>query len=129
MRLSPPGTHFTDELTEAVRIKYIAQGHNMLMPEFKPSTSVSRNRHSNHMTNVLIMLRQKKETNILNLVLSSATERCLIFCSLLDISFTTTIPFDQQCISILQSPLFIYLTMFYIFTMLIFIICSSSCLF
>ena len=48
MRLSPPGTDFTAESTEVMRIKCLVQGHNMLMPGFEPSTSVSRNRHSNH---------------------------------------------------------------------------------
>ena len=32
---------------------YLAQGHNILMPGFEPSTSVSINRHSNHMNNML----------------------------------------------------------------------------
>ena len=40
-RLSPPGTHFTAESTEAMRIKCLAQGNNILLPGFKPSTSVS----------------------------------------------------------------------------------------
>ena len=48
-----PGTHFTTESTEAMRIKCLAQGRNILMPGFEPSTSVSRNQHSNHMTNML----------------------------------------------------------------------------
>ena len=42
----PPGTQFTAESNEAMRIKYFAQGHNILMlPGFEPSTPVSRNRH------------------------------------------------------------------------------------
>ena len=53
MRLSPPDTHFTAETTEATRTKCLAQGHNIVMPGFELSTSVSRNRHSNHMTNML----------------------------------------------------------------------------
>ena len=53
MRLSQPGTHLTAESTEAMQIKCLAQGHNILMPGFEPSTSVSRNRHSNHLTNLL----------------------------------------------------------------------------
>ena len=40
--------YFITESTEAMRIKCLAQGHNILMPEFEPSTPVSRNRHSNH---------------------------------------------------------------------------------
>ena len=55
-RLSPPGEHFTAESTEAMRIKCLAQGHNILMPGFVPSTSVSRNRHSDHMTNMLSLM-------------------------------------------------------------------------
>ena len=53
MKLSPPGTHFTAESTAAIQIKYLAQGHGILMPWFEPSTSVSRNRHSDHKTNML----------------------------------------------------------------------------
>ena len=49
----PPGTHFTAESTEAMPIKCLAQGHNILMPGLEPSTPVSRNRHSNHMTNTV----------------------------------------------------------------------------
>ena len=40
-RLSSPGTHLTAESTEAMRIKCLAQGHNVLLPGFEPSTSVS----------------------------------------------------------------------------------------
>ena len=44
--VSPPGTNFTAESTEAMRIMCLAQGHNILMlPGFEPSTFVSRNRH------------------------------------------------------------------------------------
>ena len=53
MRLSPPGTHFTADSTEAMRVKCLAQGHNILMPGYEPSTSVTRNRHSNQTTNML----------------------------------------------------------------------------
>ena len=38
MRLSPPGTHFTAESTEAMQIRYIVQGNNILLPGFEPST-------------------------------------------------------------------------------------------
>ena len=48
--MSPPGTHFTSESTEAMWINGLAHGHNILMPGFELSTFVSRNRHSNHMT-------------------------------------------------------------------------------
>ena len=41
-RLSPPGTHFTAESTEAMRIKSLAQGENILMLGFDSSTSVSK---------------------------------------------------------------------------------------
>ena len=54
MKLSPPGTHFAAESTEAMRIKYLAQGNNILLLGFEPSTSVTRNRHSNQTTNMLI---------------------------------------------------------------------------
>ena len=42
MRLSPPGTHFTAESTEAMWIKCLAQGNNILLPGFELSTSVSK---------------------------------------------------------------------------------------
>ena len=40
--LSPPGTHFTAESTEAMRIKSLAQGENILMLRFEPTTFVSQ---------------------------------------------------------------------------------------
>ena len=40
-KVVPPDTHFTAESTEAMQIKCLAQGHNILMPGFEPSTSVS----------------------------------------------------------------------------------------
>ena len=45
--------YITAESTEAMWIKCLARGHNILMPGFEPTTSVSRNRHFNHMTNML----------------------------------------------------------------------------
>ena len=45
MMLSPPGTHFKAESAEAMQIKFFAQGHNILMLGFEPSTSVSRDQH------------------------------------------------------------------------------------
>ena len=42
MRLSPPGTHFISESTEAMRIKSLAQGENILMLGIEPSTFVSK---------------------------------------------------------------------------------------
>ena len=36
-----------------MRIKFLAQGHKIRMLGFEPPTSVSRYRHSNHMTNML----------------------------------------------------------------------------
>ena len=36
----------TADSTEAMRIKCLTQGHNILMPGFKQSTSASRNRHT-----------------------------------------------------------------------------------
>ena len=42
MRLSPPGTHFTAESTEAMRIKSLAQGEKILMLGIEPSTFVSK---------------------------------------------------------------------------------------
>ena len=38
----------TAESTEAMRIKCLAQRRNILMSGFELSTSVARNRHSNH---------------------------------------------------------------------------------
>ena len=38
-----------------MRIKCLAQGHNILMPGFEPSTSVSRNQHSKQTTIMLLM--------------------------------------------------------------------------
>ena len=35
-----------------MQIKYLAQGNNILLPGFEPSTSVTRNRHSNQATNI-----------------------------------------------------------------------------
>ena len=42
MRLSPPGTHFTAESTEAMQIKSLAQGENILMLGIVPSIFVSK---------------------------------------------------------------------------------------
>ena len=42
-----------EKSTEAMQIKYLAQGNNILLPGFEPSTSVTRNRHSNQTTNML----------------------------------------------------------------------------
>ena len=42
MRLSPPGTHFTAESTEAMRIKSLALGENILMLGIESSTFVSK---------------------------------------------------------------------------------------
>ena len=41
-RLSPPDTYFTAESTEAMWIKCLAQGNNILLSGFEPSTSVSK---------------------------------------------------------------------------------------
>ena len=51
--LSAKSTRTDGQSTEAMQIKYLAQGNNILLPGFEPSTSVTRNRHSNHMTNML----------------------------------------------------------------------------
>ena len=68
MRLSPPGTSFAVELTEAMQIKCVAQGHNILVPGFQLSTSVSR-KHFNHISNLLqvgiIILRHLNNNKIL----------------------------------------------------------------
>ena len=40
--VSPPGTHFTAKSTEAMRIKSLAQGENILMLGIEPSTFVSK---------------------------------------------------------------------------------------
>ena len=60
MRVSPPGIHFIAESTEAMRMKCLAEGHNMLMLGFVPSTSVSRSHHPNHITIMLIVSMQVK---------------------------------------------------------------------
>ena len=53
--VSPHGTHFISESTEAMQIKCLAQGHNILMqPALEPSIAVFRNQNLNHMTNMLI---------------------------------------------------------------------------
>ena len=51
----PTWYSFTTDSTEAMRIKCLAQGNNILLPRFEPSTSVSRNRHSSQSTNLLII--------------------------------------------------------------------------
>ena len=68
MGVYPPGTHFTAESTEAMQIMCLAQEHNILMPVFEPSTSVSRNWHSNHITNMLQKSEDKHTAK--NLLLS-----------------------------------------------------------
>ena len=40
--VAPPGTHFTAESTEAMRIKSLAQGEKILMLRFEPATFVSK---------------------------------------------------------------------------------------
>ena len=53
-RMFPTGAPFTAESTERVQINYLSQGHNLLMQSgFEPSISLSRNRHLNHMANML----------------------------------------------------------------------------
>ena len=54
-------THFTAESTESLRIKCLAQGHNILIqPVFEPWVAVSRNRH---ITNMTIMLHKTISMN------------------------------------------------------------------
>ena len=54
------GTHFTAETTEAMRIKCLAQEHNILMLlGFEPSTSLSISRHLSHMTKCTIKCTMK----------------------------------------------------------------------
>ena len=43
------------ESTDAMWIKCLAQGNNILMLGFEPSTSVTRNRHSSQTTNMLYL--------------------------------------------------------------------------
>ena len=43
--MSQSGTHFIAESTEAMQIKCLAQGRDILMSGFEQSTSVARNRH------------------------------------------------------------------------------------
>ena len=53
-RVTLSGTHFSADSTEAIRIKCLAQGRNILMQSgFEPSIAVSRNRQLSHMTNML----------------------------------------------------------------------------
>ena len=55
MRVFLSRTHFTTELTEAMWIKCLAQGHSILMkPGFEPLITVSRNRHLIDLTNMLL---------------------------------------------------------------------------
>ena len=55
MRVFQPGAHDTAELTEAMQIKCLAQGHNILMePRIEPSISVFRNGLLNLTTNMLL---------------------------------------------------------------------------
>ena len=43
------GPYFTDESTEAMRIKCLAQGHNILIqPQFEPPIAVTRNGYLTH---------------------------------------------------------------------------------
>ena len=54
MKMSPSATYFSTESTETMRIKRLAQGHNILLQSgFKPSIAVSRNRHLTHMISML----------------------------------------------------------------------------
>ena len=51
-RALPSSTQLTAESTEAMRIKCLAQGHNiMMLPGFEPSIAVSRNGYLTNMTN------------------------------------------------------------------------------
>ena len=56
-----PGTHFTAESTEAMRIECLAHGHSILTQAgFEPSTSVSIDRYLSNMTNMLSMYKYIK---------------------------------------------------------------------
>ena len=60
-RMSPSGSHWSDELTEAMRIKCRARRHkNWYSFRFEPSNSVSRNRRLIHATNMRIYHRSIK---------------------------------------------------------------------
>ena len=59
-RVFQSGTHFSSELTEAMQIKCLAQGHNIVIqPGIEPPFDVTRNRHLTHMTNMLRRHTQK----------------------------------------------------------------------
>ena len=61
--------HFRVESTEAMRITFLAQGHNILMlPGFEPSIVVFRNHHPTNMTS---MFHSHKFREILYFVLFS----------------------------------------------------------
>ena len=50
---------YSAESTEAMRIKFLAQGNNILLPGFEPSTSVFQNRHSSQPTNMLLLVHRQ----------------------------------------------------------------------
>ena len=53
-KVFPSGTHFTAESTEVIRIKCLAQGHDIqMLPGFEPSIAMSRNGYLTNMTNIL----------------------------------------------------------------------------
>ena len=55
-KMFPSGAHFTAESTEAMRIKFLAQGHSILMQsEFEQSIAISKNRHLTETINILQM--------------------------------------------------------------------------
>ena len=69
-RVFPSGTHFIAVSTDALRIKYIAQGYNILIQSgFEQSTYVSSNRYLTHMTNMLTI---EVGTRLINHISSAA---------------------------------------------------------
>ena len=92
--MSPPGTHFAAESTEAMQIKCLAQGHNIRMSGFEQSTSVTINRHSNHKTNMLLLLNAKLIVSPLLQSLTFPALKCSKYCNL----FLQNKASDQQFI-------------------------------
>ena len=74
----PPGTHFTAESTDAMRITFLAEGPNlMIQPGFEPSISVSRNQHLNHIANMLKNVGVRMHHCVTSLVMDKSAVNAL----------------------------------------------------